>query len=132
MSETRVQLNFARDFEGTLEAARGRLEFSDVREGTFKPYDLMLGALGACYYHTFVGIADKMKLDYKEARLDISGVKRTEVPATLKTVDMVLTIKGAADQKGFERAAQLSAKYCSVHETISKVADISLKLEFEA
>lgn len=131
MSETRVQLNFARDFEGTLEAARGKLEFSDVREGAFKPYDLMLGALGACYYHTFVGIADKMKLDYTAARLAISGVKRTEVPATLKTVDMVLTIKGAAEEKGFERAAQLSAKYCSVHETISKVADISLKLEFE-
>lgn len=94
------------------------------------PYDLMLGALGACYYSTFVGIADKMRLDYERAEITIHGVKREEVPTTLKTVDMVFTLYGAADQKGFERAANLAAKYCSVHETIAKVADIKLELKF--
>lgn len=130
MSETRVKLRFTREFEGWLEAENGSAAIGKHAEGKLRPYDLMLGALGACYYATFVGIADKMKLAYDRVEIDIHGVKREEVPTTLKTVDMVLKVAGAADSKGFERASDLAAKYCSVHETIAKVAEISLKVEF--
>ena len=91
---------------------------------------MMLGALGACYYATFLDIARKMRLQYTSATVDISGVKREEVPTTLQTVDMKVIIHGAADEKGFDRAAQLAAKYCSVHETIAKVATIKLDVSF--
>lgn len=131
MSETRVSLRFSRQFEGVLEAEGAKADIGRKTEGRLAPYDLMLGALGSCYYSTFVGIADKMKLAYERADIAIHGVKREEVPTTLKTVDMVFTIHGAADRKGFERAAELAAKYCSVHETISKVAEITLKLAFD-
>lgn len=132
MSETRVSLDFGRAFEGQLTTHYGKTRVGRSREeGTLRPYDLMLGALGACYYATFVDIADKMRLEYERAEIQIRGVKREEVPTTLKTVEMVFTIHGAKGAKGFERAAELAGKYCSVHETISKVADITLELVVE-
>ncbi len=129
MEEINVQLRFGRTFKGELTAKRGIIPIGRD-EGDLAPYDMMLGALGACYYSTFAGIADKMRLVYEQAALDIHGVKRDEVPTTLKEVRMVLTISGAPDEKGFARAAELAAKHCSVHETISKVADIGLEVKF--
>lgn len=131
MSETKVSLKFGRQFEGSLQAQHASANIGKGMEGSFRPYDFMLGALGSCYYATFVDIADKMRLEYTGAKIDIHGVKREEVPTTLKTVTMKLTIHGAREQKGFARAAELAGKYCSVHETISRVADITLDLAFE-
>lgn len=131
MSEISVDLSFERIFSGELKARRGQAHIGKGGESSFRPYDLMLGALGACFYATFVDIADKMRLEYESADISVHGVKREEVPTTLKTVDMVFTIRGAKSAKGFERAAELAAKYCSVHETISKVAEITLKTVVE-
>ncbi len=130
MAGTKVRMQFKNTFEGELIAKNDTVRIG-TEPGSLAPYDMMLGALGACYYHTFQEIAVKMRLDYQGARLDIHGVKREEVPTTLKTVDMVFTIEGAKDEKGFARAAELAGKYCSVHETISKVAQINLDLRFE-
>lgn len=130
MAETTVNLSFENTFKGEMEASRGSLRIGQ-EEGAFAPYDLLLGALGACYYHTFVDIAVKMRLEYEGARFTIRGVKREEVPTTLRTVDMVFTIRGAKDQKGFARAAELAAKYCSVHATLEKVAEMRTELRFE-
>lgn len=129
MQETKVSLSFGRKMEGRLNTARAAAAIGRA-EGQLLPYDLLLGALGSCYYSTFVDIADKMRLDYEGADISIHGVKRDEIPTTLKLVEMVFEIRGAKDKKGFERAAQLAAKYCSVHETLSKVAEISLELRF--
>lgn len=129
MQEIDVRLSWERQFKGELTAKNGSAAIGQG-EGALAPYDLMLGALGACYYSTFVDIADKMRLDYQSAAIDIHGVKRDEVPTTLKEVSMTLTIRGTPDEKGFARAAGLAAKYCSVHETISKVAHISLDVKF--
>ena len=130
MSESTVKLAFGREFRGRLEGEGASADIGKKTEGRLAPYDLMLGALGACYYSTFVDIADKMRLGYERAEIRIHGVKREKVPTTLKTVHMEFTIFGAAEQKGFHRASELAAKYCSVHETISKVADIRLELKF--
>lgn len=131
MSETKISLKFDRMFSGELTADNGSARIGKGGGNSFRPYELMLGALGSCYYATFVDIADKMRLVYEGADISVHGVKRGEVPATLKTVNMVLTIHGSAEQKGFERAAALAAKHCSVHETIAKVADIKIKLRFD-
>ena len=129
MAQINVGLEFGREFEGELKAARAGAAIG-TGEGQLRPYDMLLGALGACYYSTFVDIAKKMRLEYEDASIDISGVKREEVPTTLATVDMVFTIRGASDQKIFRRAAELAAKYCSVHETVSKDAEIRLEIRF--
>lgn len=130
MAQTTVRLDFDNTFAGTLTAQRGSAQIGRT-EGTLAPYDMLLGALGACYYATFLDIAKKMRLSYQRVGIDITGVKREEVPTTLKTVDIAFTIRGAKGEKGFQRAAELAAKHCSVHETLSKVAEMSLRVVLE-
>lgn len=125
-----VKLHFGRQFAGQLQAGNNSLPIGKGGQG-FRPYELLLGALGACYYATFVDIADKMRLQYDQVAMDISGVKREEVPSTLKQAEIRFTVFGAQDEKGFDRALALAAKYCSVHATLSKVAEISTSLHFE-
>lgn len=130
MDTIKVSLSFQPGYHGTLTTARGDYPLGDSDKG-LSPYDMMLGALGTCYYHTFLDIVTKMRLEMTGATLDIVGVKRDEVPTTLTTVDMHMTVKGAeGDQKRFERAAKLAEEYCSVHATISKVAEIAFTLTF--
>jgi putative redox protein len=128
MNEISVLLTFGNEFEGTLRAAHHEVPVGSGKDGALAPYDMMLGALGSCFYSTFTDIAKKMRLHYERAEVAIHGVKRAEVPTTLETVDMVFTVYDAADSRGFERATELAAKHCSEHETIAKVLAISLKL----
>lgn len=130
MEEIRVAMRFGDRFRGELTADDRQVAIGKGTGG-MTPYELLLGALGSCYYATFLDIARKMRLEYTGADIAIHGVKREEIPTTLKTVDMVVTIKGAGNQKGFERASGLAAQYCSVHATVAKVADITLTLRFE-
>ena len=130
MSQIEVRLIFSQEFEGELSTLNTKTAVGSG-EGKLRPYDMLLGALGACYYSTFVGIAKKMRLRYSGASIEVRGQKREEVPTTLSVVDLVFTILGAEDQKGFQRAAELAAKHCSIHETISKVAQIRLDIRFD-
>lgn len=129
MSEVSVAMSFSNEFEGTMSTKNTQVEIGR-NQGQLLPYDMMLGALGACYYATFVDVAKKMRLQYQRAAIDMKGVKREEVPTILKEVTMTLTIFGAVDEKGFQRASAMAAKYCSVHETVSRVADINMVLKF--
>lgn len=129
MSEVSVSINFNNEFEGVMQAKNAQVQIGR-EEGQLKPYDMMLGALGSCYYATFLDVAKKMRLEYQHADIDIKGIKREEVPTTLKEVSMIFTIFGAAEEKGFDRASKMAAKYCSVHETIAQVADIQIELKF--
>jgi putative redox protein len=129
MQEISVSMRFGTALAGDMMAEERRLAIGRS-SGGFAPYELLLGALGSCYYATFIGVAQKMRLKYEGVDIAIHGVKRDEIPTTLKTVDMVVTVRGAASEKGFDRASTLSAKYCSVHETIAKVAQINLTLKF--
>ncbi len=130
MKKTSVRLEFTNDFVGTVHAEHGDIHIN--REGqAIMPYDMLLGALGSCFYSTFLDIARKMRLEYEKADIDIVGVKREETPTHLVTVDMLFTLYGVKDDKGFQRAAELAAKYCSIHHTLSQVADIQLLVQFK-
>jgi putative redox protein len=130
MKKTSVRLEFTNDFVGTVHAEHGDIHIN--REGqAIMPYDMLLGALGSCFYSTFLDIARKMRLEYEKADIDIVGVKREETPTHLVTVDMLFTLYGVKDDKGFQRAAELAAKYCSIHHTLSQVADIQLLVGFK-
>lgn len=130
MNQIDIDIQFSNTFEGTLQAKNGQLRIGREQD-MFAPYELLLGALGGCYYSTFLDIAKKMRLSFERAAFAIHGVKREQTPTTLQQVDMVFTIYGAADEKGFERAAQLAAKYCSVYATLEKVADMHLDVRFQ-
>ena len=131
MDVIQVSLRFGQAFQGELQAGEKKLPIGKGATG-FRPYELLLGALGACYYATFVDIARKMRLQYDEVKIAISGLKREEQPTTLKEADLAFTVYGAQDEKGFEKALKLAAKYCSIHATLEKVAEIRTTLRFVA
>ena len=96
----------------------------------FYPYELLLGALSACFYSTLNDILEKQKVDIPVMDIVVTGEKRTEVPTTLEWVNMDITVTGTVNEKQFLRAVDLAAKYCSIHETISKVAAMSHEVVF--
>ncbi len=130
MTEITVNMSFENSFRGSLTGLRGEVPIGSTQEGHLAPYELLLGALGACYYANFLGIAEKMRLQFERAEFTIHGVKREEVPTLLQEVNILFTIHGAADRKGFDRAAELAGKYCSIHATLEKVATMHTELRF--
>jgi len=125
-----VALHFSDGFRGTLTAPKGTIPIGN-EEGGLQPYNLLLGALGSCFYTTFLAIATKKRLIFTEASLTISGHKRDEIPLTLDYVEMKMVVTGASDEEGIRKSAELGTEYCSIHATVSKVAKIKLTVEFE-
>lgn len=128
MNEISVRLDFKNTFQGILNAGE---RTAPVGQNGFRPYEMLLGALGGCYYATLVDIAGKMRLKYREATVAVQGRKRRETPTHLEWCELTLAVKGAEDKEKTERAAQLAAKYCSVYYTISQVCKIELKVTLE-
>jgi len=99
-------------------------------EGEFFPYDFLLGALSACFHSTLVDILIKSKVEIPPIEIVVTGEKRKEIPTTLKWVNLEITVFGEVNEKQFLRYVDLAAKYCSVHETISKVATMTHEVKF--
>jgi putative redox protein len=70
-----------------------------------------------------------MKLDIIEAKVVISGEKKDDDIATLAHVLVEVQIKSPSDEKKLIRSAELGAKYCSIYNTISQIAEMELKIE---
>ena len=121
---------FGPEFSGTLQIARGTAAIGREAD-ELQPYDMLLGALAARYYSTFLDIMKKKRVTYDSCEIKVQGVKREEIPATLETVSMSITVYGAEQERGFQQAADLAAKYCSVYQTIAEVAEMSYTLTFK-
>lgn len=113
----------------TLENERATVGIGS-KPGEFYPYDLLLGALSSCFYYTLYEILEKRKMDIPTVEVIVTGDKRTALPTTLEWVHMDITVTGDVDEKQFLRSVDLAAKYCSIHETISKVAKMSHEVKF--
>lgn len=113
----------------TLETDRVVVELGS-KAGALAPYDLLLGALSACFYSTLCDILEKRKVEIPAIEMVVTGQKRTEVPTTLEWVNLEIAVTGDVNQKQFLRSVDLAAKYCSIHETISKVAAMSHEVRF--
>lgn len=129
MAQKEVSLTFSYAFQGELTAPNGTVKIGS-EEGTLEPYDLLLGALGSCLYSTFLDIAVKKRITYDRLEMRITGEKRTEIPSTLKWVNVDVTVVNPAKQHGLDQALKLATEYCSVYTTISKVAEMSYSLSF--
>lgn len=113
----------------TLETNRAKLNIG-MQEGSFSPYDLLLGALSACFRATLYEILTKRKEAFPEMEIIVSGEKRKDVPTTLEWVRMDISVSGVENQEQFLRNINLASKYCSIHETLSKVAEMSHEVHF--
>lgn len=125
-----VTMDFDYEFKGVLKAKRGTVDIG-IEEGTIEPYDMVFGALGSCLYSTFLDIAVKKKIVYDGVKMKVSGEKRTEIPTTLKTVNVEVTVVNPEKEKGLDQAMRLATEYCSVYQTLAHVADMSYSLNFE-
>jgi putative redox protein len=130
MKTDTIQMNFKEGFKGEMISPKSKVMIGDIDNGS-QPYHLLYGALGSCFYATFLSISEKMRLSFDHATLEISGVKRETLPTTLEYVKMEMVLYQASDQEKLLKAAELGAKHCSIHETISKVATIDLVVKFE-
>jgi putative redox protein len=93
---------------------------------------MLFGALGSCFYSTFLSIAKKKRLSFDKAEVEVSGHKGTGKEINLlEKVIIKLVIWNPSNEKALKRSAELGSKFCSIHETISKVADIELIVEFQ-
>ncbi|HZK17417.1 MAG TPA: OsmC family protein [Anaerolineaceae bacterium] len=114
----------------TLETDRAILKFGS-KEGEFFPYDLFLGSLSSCFYYTLMEIYAKRRMDTPAMEIIVTGDKRKEVPTTLEWVEMDITVFDEVDEDQFSRFVDLASKYCSIHATISQVAEITHKINFK-
>ena len=124
----RIRTNYTPE-RSTLETDRAVVELGSG-SGQFYPYDLLLGALSACFYSTLFDILEKRKEAIPSVEIIVSCEKRTEVPTTLEWVKLDIIVRGDVNEKHFLRSVDLAAKYCSIHETISKVAKLSHEVKF--
>ncbi|MFP4078809.1 MAG: OsmC family protein [Candidatus Izemoplasmataceae bacterium] len=126
---THVKMVFDNQTNGVLSGSHGSAKVGG-EDGALAAYDMVLGGLGACLNHTFQSILDKKKIGIHGVNYDIEGVKRDDVPATLKTVHIEVTVSGAdeAKEKQLRKSWELATRYCSMHVTLAKVADMSSSL----
>lgn len=129
MNTDNIKLSFDKNFVGEMTSPTGTIKLGSQPQG-MKPYHLLYGALASCFYATFLSVADKMRLSFTDVSIEVSGHKREEVPATLDKVLIDMVIYNGNDQTKLRKAADLGAKYCSIHETVSKVAEIELVVTF--
>ena len=115
--------------QAILDTDRATLRIGS-KAGEFAAYDLLLGALSACFYANLNDILEKRKEETSSIEIVVTGEKRTEVPTTLEWVNLEITVTGDVNEKQFLRSVDLAAKYCSVHETISKVAKMTHEVKF--
>ena len=126
---TQIQIAYNGQNEGTLNAT------DQVAVGAtgLKPYEMVLGGLGACLNYTFQDVLDKMRTSVGGVDYDITGIKRDEVPTLLKEVIVNVTVSGVDEskQKKVEKAWHKATEYCSMYETLSRVATMKPSLTFK-
>ncbi len=129
MAIKRIEVRFNKSFKGELLAKNGKVKIG-IEKGELAPYDMLLGSLATCLYSTFLDVIEKKRITFDESTVIVEGEKRKEIPATLEWVKVVIEISNVSNEKGVLKAAELAEKYCSIYETISKVAEMSLEVKF--
>ncbi len=131
MALDNVKLKMDNNFVGELESPTGIVKMGD-QDGGLEPYHLLFGALASCFYATFLVISKKKRLSFDNAEVEVSGNKETGKEINLLekiTVKMIVT--NPNNEKGLIKSAELGAKYCSIYNTLSKIAEMNLIVEFK-
>ncbi len=125
------EIQFENTFNGRLILDDGEVRISrDKAEAS--PYDLLFGALAGCLYATFLEILQKKRIDFKSCNIQVEGEKKDEIPAVLDYVHLKVLVKGSDKEEAIKKSFVLACKYCSIYETISRVAKMSYEIEVEA
>ncbi|AEC01366.1 OsmC family protein [Parasphaerochaeta coccoides] len=124
-TKNHVQAHFTPEHKEFTSGDGKKYEF----EGT-GPYDYLLGALSGCLYYTFKSLAEKFRLEWDDLRFEVNSEKRDETLQTLKEVHVDAVIRTSSDHATVTKCFETSTRYCSVFQTIGKVAEMHWSLNF--
>ena len=130
MAYDNIKLNWDFDFKGEISFPSGKANLGENENGLM-PYNLLFGALGSCFYATFLSVAKKMRLKFDNATIEVSGKKLDEDSKVIQYLEMNMVIENPSDKDRLLKSAKLGIQYCSIHELISRTAEIKLNVEFK-
>jgi len=95
------------------------------------PMEMLLFSLGSCTLMDVISLIDKMKVDYTDIRVTVTGERRDEHPKIFKSIEIKYLVYGEnPDESKIKKAINLSSeKYCSVHAMLSGSVPIEGSLE---
>jgi putative redox protein len=125
-----ARVTFGSDFNGVLKLQEGEVAIG-VQAHQARPYDLLQAALAACLHATFLDIITKKRLTIERCEYEISGVKQDEIPSVLRQVHVRVRMNRHEKEDQLIKAMELASKYCSVFNTLSQVANMTLDVVFE-
>ncbi|MDD3113295.1 MAG: OsmC family protein [Candidatus Izemoplasmatales bacterium] len=131
MALDNVKFEWNSDYIGQMMTPTGTIPVGD-QKGGMQPYHLLFGALGGCFYSTFLVITKKKRLTFSKAEVEISGEKPI-IPGevtTLNQVKILLTIHQPSNKEKIMQSAELATRNCSIHKTIATVAIMQLEVVF--
>lgn len=93
------------------------------------PYDMLFGALAACLHSTFLGVLKRRQCTVKAVSYTIDGEKRTEIPTVLSWITIQAKIVSNESEEILREIFEQAAAQCSIHYTLSQVAEITHELD---
>lgn len=93
------------------------------------PYEYLLGALAGCFFATLDSF--ERKRGWEKVSITVRGIKREEVPTTLRNTYMDIEAYGIEDREEFEELVKKAQDACSIYRTISEVSDISVDITYK-
>jgi putative redox protein len=95
------------------------------------PMSLLLFSLGSCTLMDVISLIDKMKVNYDDIKVKVSGERHDEHPKVFKSIKVKYIIYGKdPDETKIKKAIDLSTeRYCSFHAMLEKSAKISSSFE---
>ena len=98
-----------------------------------RPKALILTSLAGCTAIDVVELLKKMRVEFSDFSIKVSGELTEEHPKTYQTVILtyLVKLKDAADRDKAEKAVNLSQeKYCGVTAMVKKFADLQVHIEY--
>ena len=124
-----MKMHFEKGFHGVTQINSQCIEMN--HETGVAPYDLTYAAISGCFYANFLNQCEKMNLEVKYCDVEVTGVKRKEVPSTLETVDVNLSIKTYSDKSSIVEALEAASENCSMLAMVRHVAEVTINVSFE-
>lgn len=130
MAYDNIQLRYDYDFKGEIQTPKAKAPLGEAENG-LAPYHMLFGALGSCFYATFLAVSRKMRLSFDEAHIEVSGYKSDPDLKVIDRVQMDMVVTNPSNENRLTKAAKLGAQHCSIHALVSKAADIQLNVTFK-
>lgn len=95
-----------------------------------RPMELLLMGLAGCTGMDVISILDKMKINYKDFKIEIEAEKSTEHPKVYTKINLKYRVWGDVPEDKLTTAIELSkTKYCSANAMLNKAAEINFEHE---